>query len=236
MSRDGTTRAAADDQNAGQDLPAALINKVNELDIFKPAKNLNKSIEKAKAYWVMAHMTVRNFTKWPLTNPQYFIRRGKFTHQPLDIQPGSQSEIITNKTDYAWFGCAGVMSWDIGTKQVMIFWNIPFERNVQGNKLGVGIKDTLGHSPKYMFKEIRSNKANYCSIERCSRGGKAIASYKLGGLHIHGEMDASRKPELMIYISAEKEEDYAENLRERPPPPSPSPSVMERWMFRVNQK
>lgn len=195
--------------------PKKLIRGLQSLHLeeFRDRQDLKRSLQNAFEYRVMGHIIVRNLTKWTLTNPQLFIKRGRVTHQPQNIEPGSQIQIITTKDDWWVRGCVGWIAWDIKSYQAMVMWNIPFDH--EANKLAVGLKDmTSQRTSTWNYESVykKPHRDNNLCMEESS---SVIPSYQNGPLYIQGTMTPNQHSEIEITICPMRREDIAENLREK---------------------
>lgn len=195
--------------------PKRFIERIELLQLveFRENEDLKRSLRIALEYRVMGHIIVRNLTKWTLTNPNYYIKRGKFTSQPVTIKPGSQSQIVTNKTDWSVHGSCGWITWDIETYQVIVMWNIPFD--FEPNKLAVGLKQNSNPQPStWHYTSVYSTpfRDENLVMNVCPN---ARPRYQKGPLYIQGTMTPNQHSEMEITICPLRREDIAENLEER---------------------
>lgn len=183
--------------------------------------SLERPSRKAKGeYRVTMQTKVKNLTRWPLLNPQSFVKRGKLAHQPMVIPAGGLGQILMHKTDLSWFGCVGAISWDVkvderengNAHQVVAYYHSPWGRGPQGNWLGVGI--TEPSDIEILFKEMSSGTLarDYFVMRECAIEDKVL--YPRREISVEGKMiDALHSTfELVLYPAMV--ENIAPNLRD----------------------
>lgn len=196
-----------------------LLHAFEDVTTYSPDFNsLKRPAMKAKQeYVVTMNMKVKNLTKWDLTNPQSFVKRGKLAHQPLAVPAGSLGQMLMHKTDLSWFGCIGAISWDVrndeAEKQVVVFYHSPWGRGPQGNHLGVGITESSNNNIGVLFEEMsnRITAKEYFDVKKC--GTETSVKWPRGNISVEGSLTDERHSTFTIVLYPANTEDIAPSLK-----------------------
>ncbi|XP_067942383.1 echotoxin-2-like [Watersipora subatra] len=170
--------------------------------VITSGASINPSVEvfreNNEKYEVTAHMTVENFSKWPLFEPFANPEEGELSYPPMNVFPGEKEAMDMHRPLWTTKGTYGSVSWKIDeSKKVIVMWYVPYLSILYSNKLAVGIMDTTSH-PDSLAKTMYYDSGSF--VRRTySKKGPAI-EFCDGIYCIQGNMESSKQPLINISI------------------------------------
>ena len=112
---------------------------------------------------IETNITVENWTRFPMTNPELRLRSGVVSLSPRDIQPGTKEIFHVRKSRFVARGSVGTVSWLVnGNKRIVVMWSVPYDYLYYENWLAVGIAYFYRHAPGNQWYEFMYNNTPYC--------------------------------------------------------------------------